>query len=83
MFFPLQSFYYETLNGDIETVKWLIEQIVMSRPNRVTIDLRPFLRDGSGVLREEFSYGGLHLSDKGYHVWRDAIAPFVSVLCAQ
>ena len=68
--------YYQVLNA-------LIEQIVISRPIDVAIDLRPFLRDGSGSLREEFSFDGLHLSHNGYQVWRDAIAPIVSELCAQ
>ena len=40
------------------------------------------LRDAGGYLGKEFSYDGLHLSPKGYEVWRDAIAPGIAEFCA-
>jgi lysophospholipase L1-like esterase len=71
------------LNGEIDTLNALTSDLVVGRPNAATIDLRPLLRDGTNSLAEEYSYDGLHLSPKGYQVWRDAIAPIIARFCAQ
>jgi lysophospholipase L1-like esterase len=41
------------------------------------VDLFPLFEDGSGQLRAELTYDGLHLMGKGYGLWRDAIAALV------
>ncbi len=41
------------------------------------IDLFPLFDDGTGQLRKELTYDGLHLMGNGYGIWRDAIAAHV------
>ena len=41
------------------------------------LDLFPLFDDGSGRLRADLSYDGLHLLGPGYAVWRQALAPIV------
>jgi lysophospholipase L1-like esterase len=38
------------------------------------LDLYPLFADGEGALRPDLTTDGLHLSDRGYLVWRTAIA---------
>jgi lysophospholipase L1-like esterase len=32
---------------------------------------------GTGGLKDELTYDGVHLNGDGYRIWRDEIAPFV------
>jgi lysophospholipase L1-like esterase len=70
------------MNEEISALNIAIAGLVAGRSNVTPIDLRPLLRDPNGYLGEEFSYDGLHLSPKGYEVWRDAIAPSIAEYCA-
>ena len=38
------------------------------------LDLYPLFADGEGALRPDLTTDGLHLNDRGYLVWRTAIA---------
>jgi lysophospholipase L1-like esterase len=69
------------MNGSIAALDDTITGLVADRPNTTVLDLRPRLRGADGYLREDLSYDGLHLSPKGYEVWRDAIAPYVAQYC--
>jgi len=69
------------MNEAISALNVVIAGLVAGRSNVTPIDLRPLLRDAGGYLGEEFSYDGLHLSPKGYEVWRDAIAPSIAQFC--
>ena len=69
------------MNGSIAALDDSITGLVADRPNTTVLDLRPRFRGSNGYLREELSYDGLHLSPKGYEVWRDAIAPYVAQYC--
>jgi lysophospholipase L1-like esterase len=40
------------------------------------------MRTNDGFLREELTYDGLHLTAKGYGIWRDTIAPQISEYCS-
>jgi lysophospholipase L1-like esterase len=70
------------MNEAISALNAVIVGLVAGRPNVIPIDLRPLVRDANGYLGEEFSYDGMHLSPKGYEVWRDAIAPTIADFCA-
>jgi lysophospholipase L1-like esterase len=70
------------MNEEISALNVAISDLVAGRSHVTTIDLRPLLRDANGNLGEEFSYDGLHLSPRGYEVWRDAVAPIIAQFCA-
>lgn len=42
------------------------------------LDLYPLFADGSGALRLDLTTDGLHLNDRGYLVWRTAIAMWLN-----
>jgi lysophospholipase L1-like esterase len=69
------------MNGSIAALDDTIASLVADRPNTTVLDLRPRFRGPDGYLRAELSYDGLHLSPKGYELWRDAIAPYVAEYC--
>jgi lysophospholipase L1-like esterase len=69
------------INSGISALNDAIAGLITGRPDTTVLDLRPLLRGGDGYLREEFSYDGIHLTPKGYAVWRDAIAPYVVEYC--
>jgi lysophospholipase L1-like esterase len=75
------SFGKRRMNGQIADLNAAVAGLVAGRPNTTAIDLRPLVADADGALREEFAWDGLHLSAKGYEVWRDAIAPQVAKYC--
>jgi lysophospholipase L1-like esterase len=70
------------MNAGIAELNGGIAGVLADRPRTRTIDIRPLMRGADGTLREELSYDGLHLSPKGYAVWRDAIAPEIAKYCA-
>lgn len=39
------------------------------------MDLHSAFADDTGMLRAEYSYDGLHLTDLGYQAWQEALAP--------
>jgi lysophospholipase L1-like esterase len=45
------------------------------------VDFRAAMQDRSGMLREEMSFDGIHLTPAGYRPWRDAVAPLVARYC--
>jgi lysophospholipase L1-like esterase len=69
------------MNGSIAALDDTIASLVVDRPNTTVLDLRPRFRDSDGYLRADLSYDGLHLSPKGYELWRDAIVPYVAQYC--
>ena len=42
------------------------------------LDLYPLFANGAGALRSDLTSDGLHLNDRGYLVWRTAIAMFLT-----
>jgi lysophospholipase L1-like esterase len=68
-------------NAAIAALNESIAGLLAGRPDTAVLDLRPQLRGADGSLREEFSYDGIHLTPKGYAIWRDAIAPDVTEYC--
>jgi len=75
------SYGKKRMNDEISALNTTIATLVAGRPNTTPIDLRPLVAGADGYLREEFSWDGLHLSARGYEVWRDAIAPDVAKYC--
>jgi lysophospholipase L1-like esterase len=71
----------ERKNDSINALNAAIAGVFAQHPGTQVIDLRPLVRGSDGALREELSYNGLHLSPKGYEIWRDAIAPEVEKYC--
>jgi lysophospholipase L1-like esterase len=69
------------MNGSIAALDDSIAGLVADRPDTTVLDLRPRFRGPDGYLRADLSYDGLHLSPKGYELWRDAIAPYVAQYC--
>jgi hypothetical protein len=68
-------------NAGIAALNDSIASLIAGRADTTVLDLRPQLRGVDGSLREEFSYDGIHLTPKGYAVWRDAIAPMIANYC--
>ena len=55
----------------------------LAAPGRVSlIDLGSRMQTDAGDLRDEMAVDGIHLTTKGYRVWRDAIAPLVLKHCS-
>lgn len=51
--------------------------LVASTSSATYVDLYPLLVDAEGLLKEEYTVDGVHLSAKGYEVWKRAIAPYL------
>jgi lysophospholipase L1-like esterase len=75
------SYAKKGMNGSIADLNTAIAGVLADHRKTKTIDIRPLMRGSDGALREELSYDGLHLSPKGYAVWRDAIAPEIAQYC--
>jgi len=75
------SYAKKGMNGSITDLNAAIAGVLAEHSKTRTIDIRPLMRGSDGALREELSYDGLHLSPKGYAVWRDAIAPQIAQHC--
>jgi lysophospholipase L1-like esterase len=75
------SYPKKRVNKEISALNAAIADMVAGRPKTTAIDLRPLITGVDGTLREEFAWDGLHLSAKGYEVWRDAIAPEIAKYC--
>ena len=75
------SYPRERVNKEISALNAAVADLVAGRPKTTAIDLRPLVAGADGTLRNELSWDGLHLSAKGYEVWRDAIAPEVAKYC--
>jgi lysophospholipase L1-like esterase len=75
------SYAKKQMNASITDLNAAISGVLADHPKTMTIDIRPLMRGSDGALREELSYDGLHLSPKGYAVWRDAIAPQIAKYC--
>jgi lysophospholipase L1-like esterase len=69
------------VNREISALNAAVADLVAGRPKTTAIDLRPLVAGADGTLRDELSWDGLHLSAKGYQVWRDAIAREVAKYC--
>jgi lysophospholipase L1-like esterase len=75
------SYAKKGINAGITDLNAAIAGVLADHPKTRPIDIRPLMRGSDGALREELSYDGLHLSPKGYAVWRDAIAPELAKYC--
>jgi lysophospholipase L1-like esterase len=75
------SYAKRRMNDSITDLNAAISGVLADHPGTGTIDIRQLMRGNDGYLREELSYDGLHLSPKGYAVWRDAIAPQIAKYC--
>jgi lysophospholipase L1-like esterase len=75
------SYAKKGMNGGIADLNAAIAGVLADHRKTKAIDIRPLMRGSDGVLREELSYDGLHLSPKGYAVWREAIAPEIAQYC--
>ena len=67
---------YPTTNAQIrqlnEGIAALAEQYGMTM-----IDLHPLFADENGMLKADYSYDGLHLTELGYQAWQEAITSYV------
>ena len=67
---------YATTNGQIcqlnEGIAALAQQYGMTY-----VDLHPLFADEAGMLKAEYSYDGLHLTELGYERWVEAVTPYV------
>lgn len=76
-----KSFGRASVNASIARLNEAIAASLPDRPHATALDLRPLMRTSDGLLREDLTYDGLHLTAKGYGIWRDAIAPQVTEYC--
>ncbi|MDQ8735619.1 SGNH/GDSL hydrolase family protein [Paenibacillus sp. LHD-38] len=63
-------------NHDIQRINVAIREIA-SKDQIAYIDLYPKLIDGEGLLHDEYTYDGLHLTIKGYEVVREEIQKYL------
>jgi len=75
------SYAKKGMNVSIADLNAAISGVLADHPKTKPIDIRPLMRGSDGYLRDELSYDGLHISPKGYAVWRDAIAPQIAQYC--
>jgi lysophospholipase L1-like esterase len=75
------SYAKKGMNGSITDLNAAIAGVLAEHLKTRTIDIRPLMRGSDGYLRDDLSYDGLHISPKGYAVWRDAIAPLIAQYC--
>ncbi|MGF1461264.1 MAG: GDSL-type esterase/lipase family protein [Leptolyngbyaceae cyanobacterium] len=64
-------------NDRIQAVNTAIAKIAASEDVHY-LDLYPLFADGEGTLRADLSTDGLHLNERGYLVWRTAIALLIN-----
>ncbi|NJN22468.1 MAG: lysophospholipase [Leptolyngbya sp. RL_3_1] len=62
-------------NGRIQSVNTALAKIA-AEAGADYLDLYPLFANGEGALRADLSTDGLHLNERGYLVWRTAIALF-------
>lgn len=55
----------------------LIAEYVSRQPNRTYVDLATPLLDDDGRPRDVYIEDGLHLNERGYGSWNDALAPYL------
>lgn len=68
-------------NGRIQSVNTSLAKIA-AEAGVDYLDLYPLFANGEGALRADLSTDGLHLSERGYLVWRTAIALFITTKLA-
>ena len=71
---------YKNLIGKEDTVRQLNLELerISAKYDATYVDLFSALSDSdSGKLKKEFTNDGLHLSGKGYLVWRDCLKKYV------
>lgn len=70
---------YKGLAGKEKTIVRFNDRIKkIAEENGVKyVDLTPYLSDGSGNLKREYTNDGLHLNGRGYRAWTNGIAPLV------
>ena len=64
-------------NGRIQSVNTSLADIA-AEAGADYLDLYPLFANGDGALRADLSTDGLHLNERGYLVWRTAIALFMA-----
>jgi len=67
---------YPTTNGQIRQLNEGIAALA-AQYGMPYVDLHALFADENGMLRQEYSYDGLHLTEAGYQVWLEAITPYV------
>ncbi|MGD1905932.1 MAG: GDSL-type esterase/lipase family protein [Leptolyngbyaceae cyanobacterium] len=67
----------ELPNGRIQSVNNALAKVA-AEAGVDYLDLYPLFANGEGALRADLSTDGLHLSERGYLVWRTAISLFMT-----
>ncbi|MGC9366998.1 MAG: GDSL-type esterase/lipase family protein [bacterium] len=72
---------YSNLNPRIDSLNELLQQIIDDRSMEYYvryIDLHMLFKDQYGNLHEEFTWDGIHLTERGYTLWADFISTLVN-----
>jgi lysophospholipase L1-like esterase len=65
------------MNKNILKVNTMLKQQKGKR-NYILIDLNESFTNEKGFLKEEFTYDGVHLNEKGYNYWVEILKPIIS-----
>jgi lysophospholipase L1-like esterase len=65
------------MNKNILKVNTILKQQKGKR-NYILIDLNASFTNEKGFLKEEFTYDGVHLNEKGYNHWVEILKPIIS-----
>lgn len=63
---------YETVNSRVDALNKLLTGYAQENGINI-IDLNPLLTDKEGLLKDEFTTDGVHLTDKAYKLWGNEI----------
>ena len=65
------------MNKNILKVNTMLKQ-QKGKHNYILIDLNASFTNEKGFLKEEFTYDGVHLNEKGYNHWVEILKPIIS-----
>lgn len=67
---------YATTNAQIRQLNAGIAELAQAQ-GMTYVDMHDLFADETGMLKEEYSFDGLHLTEAGYQAWQDALASWV------
>ena len=67
---------YSTTNTQIRQLNEGIAALAEAQ-GMTYVDLHSLFADENGMLKAEYSFDGLHLTEAGYQAWQEAITPYV------
>ena len=67
---------YPATNADVRLLNSGIAELAQQH-GMIYVDLHAEFADEQGLLRQEYSFDGLHLNELGYYRWQELLAPYM------